>query len=183
MKSKALLMKRTFAYFVFFAFALISFSACKKDSGSISGGGDYYMKFKRDGKEIKMTYTPQALFADVSSIGLYNGTFEAFTSDGKTTMILIIYDPSPVAAGKTYTQDYLSTASLPQAQLAYTDETTTGYSSGSTILNPDASTTVSISDRTDTYIKGTFSGKLLTSDYKGIKYNITDGEFYLKIVK
>lgn len=175
-------MKRTFTYFLFFAFALISFSACKKDSGSNSGGG-YYIKFKRDGKEIKMTYSPQAVFADVSLIGLYNGTFEAFTSDGKTTMLIIIYDASPVAAGKTYTQDFLSTASLPQAQLAYTDETTTGYSSGSTILNPDASTTVSISDLTDTYIKGTFSGKLLTSDYKGIKYTITDGEFYLKIVK
>ncbi|MFT4155888.1 hypothetical protein [Parafilimonas sp.] len=173
-------MKLTYAAFILFTHIL--FSACKKDSSG-SSSGDYYMKFKRDGTEIKMTYIPQAFFTDVSSIGLYNCSLEAFTSDGKTTLILMIYDPSAIAAGKTYMQDYFPSVAIVQAQMAYTDETATGYSSGSTISDPDAACIITISELTDTYIKGTFSGKLLTSDYNGIKYAITDGAFYLPVKK
>ncbi len=153
-------------------------TGCKKNSSG--SGGKYYIRFDRNGSSIEMDLQPQSSFYDSLAAGLNTGTMEAFTSDGKQAMLLFVYNNSPVAAG-TYTQNFVSAnQSIPQAQMAYTDETGTAYSSGSSILNASAAAIITISELTNTYVKGTFSGNLLTSDYSGVQYKITNGEFYLQ---
>lgn len=184
--------RSSFFLFLLFAGCTTVVFSCKKDSKKKDTDDTaYYMRFKIDGAPVEYKGQVEGIFDKATSLQ-YNtslaGLKEALNS-AKNNMTVLLATEGETQTGK----DYLSytpaaSGSMEKAKLAslvYFDENGKKFFSWmeelASALPPGIETKVviRITEATDEYFKGSFSGVLYTEDYS-TKLNVTDGDFYAR---
>lgn len=143
------------------------FSSCKKED---AGPEEYVMKFKANGAPVVLNVRGSLVAAFAQAGTVFNGVFTG--SDNVSSISLQVYDNKTISA-TTYSGYKLVGSAIVGALISYNDAKGTPYTQGS--VNPDAS--VTISEITETTVRGTFSGTLKSAGNPDI--SITEGEFYV----
>lgn len=172
-------MKRMIVFLSILAMAFM-FSSCKKSSTKpATTNGTYYVKLKINGVAKSMTLTPIAMFTDAQTIhiGELTAYFEGNFGEGA---IFTITDGDPITTNKAYTQQRISAngTSVIQNLFIYRGDDGKQYLANGD--DPGTSVTLTFSEITSGYVKGTFSGTLWLQGSNSTFVNITDGEFYLR---
>ena len=178
MKNQFLTRKATYLILVLAIMALL-LSSCKKDDNI--GGNSYMISFKTNGvlEEFPLEDAVSGSFyEDVTKtqFGLrFTGT------DNPRKIYLDVYDDKMITESP-YT-GYAVTPATGQkpayivgAKIAYSTDAQTTHSTIS--QNPDV--TISISEITQTTVRGTFSGTLKSNGKADI--DITEGKFFVRVV-
>ncbi len=143
------------------------FSSCKKEDASPE---EYVMKFKSNGSQVVLNVQGSTVAAFAQAGTVFNGVFTG--SDNVSSISLQVYDNKTISA-TTYSGYKLVGSTIVGALISYNDAAGTPYTQGS--ANPDAS--VTISEITETTVRGTFSGTLKSAGKPDIA--VTDGEFFV----
>jgi hypothetical protein len=156
------------------------FNSCKKSSTKpATTNGTYYVKLKINGVAKSMTLTPIAMFTDAQTIhiGELTGYFAGNFGEGA---IFTITDGDPITTNKAYTQQRISAngTSVIQNLFIYRGDDGKQYLANGD--DPGTSVTLTFTEITSGYVKGTFSGTLWLQGSNSTFVNITDGEFYLR---
>ena len=181
--------------------ALVSLTlfCCKKSSssksGSNNGGSGYYMKFKLNGVDVNYGSDALAELSHSSSDGLYNAALIAYqdvNAGAKNAVTILVYSSGAIAANVGYNDPGKAAetngAQVPQSTVFWYDSTGAAYltagefsdASGNMIISGTvADSKLTITELTNTDVKGTFSGTVYLSDFSK-SAAITDGQFYLK---
>lgn len=161
---------------------LIGFSGCKKatEDGNGDGGGgngQYYLRFNANG--VKKEFTGFTIVDFAETRGVYNYAFQGRNSHADLRgMSISLFTPAPLTQPASYTYENFTPLNVPQTHIGYMTEDRTMFVSMTTLF-PDYSATISITEITADYMKGTFSGKLTNEDWTA-SITITNGEFKLK---
>lgn len=161
-----------FLALVMFIVSVTFITSCAKEEEP----GEYYMRFKANGKLIE--YTNQlGLAASFSQSGNQHiGTISGW-NDASSNFSFLLYDMAPITEN-TYSGYSFSTEGIVGVLLVH-KEPGSGevFSSG---VTPDYDARVTISEIDGTAVKGTFSGLIKASGLPDI--NITEGSFFVKRV-
>jgi hypothetical protein len=161
------------------------FNACSKNNDT--PGNDYYIRFKQDGVQKEYRAAIVADMPDTATQGMYGmlitGLKELSASE-QISVGVFDYTHQPIKTNQDYQMRYdfepgggidiLSHITYNQAGDAHS-------SSVSVQDNRYESAHITLTEITDKYVKGVFSGKILkdpTENSPEVLYNITDGEFY-----
>lgn len=151
----------------------IFMGGCTKDD---ENPGEYYMRFKSNG--VLVEYTNQlGLSAGFAQNGnQYVGTISGW-NDSNSNLSLLLYSNSPISS-TTYSGYASSVNGVSGVLFAHKDKKTGAvFSSG---VTPDFDATVTITEITETGVKGTFSGKVTSTGHPEIA--IREGSFFVKRV-
>lgn len=186
--SQNLYMKTLNSYLLFIlsaAFLCLS-AGCEKNAidGTVPET-EYYLRCKIDGtkKDFKVTdsaYLPETSWNGIYSFGI--GGIDNISTMNQLSVIINDGTGKPITAGKTYTTIAPADVTQVQAVIIYSNLNGEYYTSAFFPDKPSyESAEITLSEITDKYVKGTFKGKLLEdeSSSSAVKYNITEGEFYL----
>jgi hypothetical protein len=161
-----------FLALVMFILSITFITSCEKEEEP----GEYYMRFKANGKLIE--YTNQlGLSAGFSQSGNQHiGTISGW-NDASSNFSFLLYNLAPITEN-TYSGYSFSTEGTVGVLLVH-KEPGSGevFSSG---VTPDYDARVTISEIDGTAVKGTFSGLIKASGLPDI--NITEGSFFVKRV-
>jgi hypothetical protein len=161
-------------------------TGCKKNSvDRMIPETEYYLHCKIDGvkKEFKVTdsaYLPATSLNGIYSLGI--GGVDNISTMNQLSVIINDGTGKPITTGKTYTTIAPGDITQVQVVIFYSNLGGEYYTSAFLPDNPSyESAEITLSEITDKYVKGTFKGKLLVdaSASPAVKYNITEGEFYL----
>lgn len=166
-------MKKSAAFFLALAMFITSvtlITSCTKDEDP----GEYYMRFKSNG--VLVEYTNQlGLNAGFAQSGnQYVGTISGW-NDANSNFSLLLYDLAPIS--EIIYSGYTASGDGTVGVLLVHKEKDSGavFSSG---VTSDYDSRVTISEITETGVKGTFSGLIKASDLPDI--SITEGSFFVK---
>lgn len=159
-------------------------SCSKKEDSALNTDSDYFMSFKANGTEIIYTDILSAQFEDAPNQNIHGLTMAGANFNGSSTdedFGIILMNDTPITEG-SYNQDYIPNTYASRAFMSYI-KGEQGYSSASPLLSDVAKANVTITEITNTYISGTFSGTLVKSDddYSVITHEITNGKFKIKL--
>ncbi|MCB0745505.1 MAG: hypothetical protein KDC67_16480 [Ignavibacteriae bacterium] len=159
-------------------------SCSKKEDSALNTDSDYFMSFKANGTEIIYKDILTAQYTDLPNQNLYGLTIAGANFDGPNTdedFGIILMDDAPITEG-SYNQDYIPNTYSSRAFISYI-KGVQAYSSVYPLLSDVAKANVTITEITNTYISGTFSGTLVKSDgdYSVITHEITNGKFKIKL--
>lgn len=168
-------MKKSAAFFLALAVIIagvVLISGCTKDEDSTA----YYMRFKSNGVQVEYTNQLGLTAGFAQSGNQYVGTISGW-NDANSNFSLLLYNLAPITEN-TYSGYAVSVNGTVGVLFAH-KEINSGavFSSG---VTPDYEATVTISEITETGVKGTFSGLVKASGLADI--NITEGSFYVKRV-
>lgn len=168
-------MKRSAAIFFALAMVIVSvtlISGCTKDEEHT----EYYMRFKSNGVMIEYTNQLGLTAGFAQSGNQYVGTISGW-NDANSNFSMLLYDLAPITE-ITYSGYAVSVDGTVGVLLAH-KEINSGkvFSSG---VTSDYDARVTISEITETGVKGTFSGLIKASGLPDI--SITEGSFYVKRV-
>ncbi|MCG2459606.1 hypothetical protein K8352_02455 [Flavobacteriaceae bacterium F89] len=156
----------------------LSFSSCSKNSDSPKAEG-YFMKFKIDGETVQFTETTAYTFDSPSQDPRYHYTING--GDGKAGFTINLSERLAIEENRIYNDTIIK--KVPVAYMGYSPPDTTVYTHSSWIATINIQValpcTVSISEVTDTNIKGTFSGEMLDIENNKSE-EVTQGEFNVK---
>lgn len=143
-------------------------TGCKKDEN----GSSYYVKFKAAGNPI--TYSQQS--SEVATFDVVGSQYHCAISGAyaDASISIGLFDTTAIVA-KTY--DGLTVLDSSYATIG----TTVSYNNGNGITYSSGivpAMTVTVSEITADYVKGTFSGHVAATS--GADIAITEGEFYVK---
>jgi hypothetical protein len=177
----------------------LTLSHCKKSSGSGSGnnnnGNGYYMKFDLNGNPVDYGSDALAELSFSSSDGLYSAALIAYkdvNAGAKNAVTILAYSSSGIAANVGYNDPGKAAetngAQVPQSTIFWYDSTGAAYltagefadASGNMMISGAvADCKLTITELTNTDVKGTFSGTVYRTDFSTSDV-ITNGQFYLK---
>jgi hypothetical protein len=178
----------------------ITLSNCKKSGGSGNNGGGngsgYYMKFNLSGKAVEYDSEPIAELNKLNSDGLYSAVLLAYQNVNaglKDAVTITLFSSTTISANVTYDDPKKATetngSQVPATTVFWSDSAGTGYltagefsdANGNMIISGmTANAKLTITELTNTYLKGTFSGTVYNSGDLSVSDAITDGEFYLQ---
>ncbi len=148
-------------------FSSLVFNSCKKDATS---GDGYVMRFYVDGSKVEFTGQGSLVAAFAQSGTIFNAVFTGYTAN--SNMGLQIFDNKAIGA-TTYSGYGIVGSSIVGVLISYEDTDGTVYTQGTGTTDA----TITISEITDTTVRGTFSGTLKANGKPDIK--ITNGEFFV----
>lgn len=170
-------MKKNSAYFLFlfiFSISSLTFAGCSKDDDDPEEGlaGNYFIEFEADGNEFRFsdqeTVFSHAVFEDDEHVLVIGGIEDSLS------LSLAIYDDEPVNEGM-YNNTYMNDEDdLRKVVLVITRFANSEYMSFASV---DNDITVSITDLTQSYVKGTFSGTVTHLQLEDSEVSITNGSF------
>ncbi len=189
---------------VFLLGCCVILSSCSKDNSP--GNGDSYLRFTVNGQKIEYRSVPTAL---ISTSGGANSMmlvaykdFKVSTVDIQEHMSITLYSQSGFTTGATYKDPVkvpYDGSEMPQILIThadknkalhqsvgiYADETGVvrlGWGGVGTALSNVADSKLTITELTDRFVKGTFSGTMYQPDswINGTPFTITNGEFAIK---
>ncbi len=167
-----------------FILSLSMATSCKKSSPGSASNSPYYIKFKLNG--VQKNYSTVAA-ASTKGSGYYllvmDGATATNANNGEA-LIIELASPTTFAANTTFMPAFINGgAAVIGALLTYSDNTqSAGYTSSYPNLTTNPKASVTITDLSTTTIKGTFTATLVSgADYTTVKYQVTDGEFYMKL--
>jgi hypothetical protein len=149
-------------------------AACSSHSSSPtgpSGSGQYYLRFNANGSQVSFTSQPTLLVAFAQSGTQYNALITGYTASANAS--LTVFNGSAINTG-TFSGYNIVGSALVGATIAYQDASGTLYSSGTAATDA----VITITDKTSTTFKGTFSGRLKAVGKTDIV--VTSGEFFVK---
>lgn len=160
---------------------LIALNSCKKNSSvennEDGGNGEYYLRFNSNG--IKKEFTGFTFIDFAETRGIYNYVFQGRTSLANMYGLTIsVHTDALITSPSTFTFQDFHLTNTPQTHIGFLEEDKTMFVS-MTKLFPEYFATISITEVTPEYMKGTFSGKLTNQDWSASR-TITNGEFKLK---
>ncbi len=189
--------KNKFNYGVIFV-CIVFFASCKKDAIAPPAPPDYFISFKADGVQKEFKREPVAFTTLPDTSGIYTSLFAAYESTvgtGNVHISLLLLSRNAPTIPAIYQDPLKATTTggnkLPQILITYLDSLgSSGYQTLGTIsdvigtptsLFPNlyADAKVTITEATNIYFKGTFSGTPFKPDLTGRKKIITEGKFYL----
>jgi hypothetical protein len=168
-------MKKLYIFLILCSPLLFS---CKKDSGSKNSG--YYVKYKLDGVLVTNTRAnyswiqPNNTISNMVDFQMYSNT-----NDNNHGLGITVQRLGGVTTG-TYDSEssaYIVIADYFKNQ-GNTDERDFSIQSESGM--PASSFTVTLTEITDSYIKGTFTGNYLHDPGYNESVQLTDGEFFVR---
>ncbi|MBN2637432.1 MAG: hypothetical protein JXR61_14250 [Prolixibacteraceae bacterium] len=168
-------MKKSATFFLVLAILIagvVLISGCTKDEVP----AEYYMRFKSNGVQVEYTNQLGLTAGFAQSGNQHVGTISGW-NDANSNFSLLLYNLAPITEN-TYSGYAVSVDGTVGVLLAH-KEINSGavYSSG---VTPDYDSRVTITEITETGVKGTFSGLIKSSGFPDI--NITEGSFYVKRV-
>ena len=185
-------MRRYSSFFLFFLLAgcaTVVFS-CKKDAKKTDTETGYYMRFKIDGTAVEYKGQVEGIFDKATSLQ-YNTSLAGLKeqlNNSRNNMTVLLATEEETLTGKDYSSYTPTVSGMEKAKLVslvYFDENGRQFFSWmeelSSALPPGTETkaVVRITEATDEYFKGSFSGVLYTEDYS-TKLNVTDGDFFAR---
>jgi hypothetical protein len=173
-------MRKHLPLILFACLTSFTFTACKKSSSDSSGS--YYMKAKVDGSGKSFNKTVAAIKSSLGN-GYYTLIITGLSSTDQMALMLWS-DKDDFNAGKTFTLEALGgttynelTYAAPLGSSDPMSQWVSTYDYGSV---PE-SFQCTITEATDTYIKGTFSGVIYQNNSSDVvSKTITEGQFYSK---
>ncbi|MEE4285236.1 MAG: hypothetical protein V2I31_03775 [Mariniphaga sp.] len=146
--------------------------SCAKDEDP----GEYFMRFKANGTLVE--YTNQlGLAASFAQSGNQHVSTISGWNDASSNFSLLLYNLAPIAES-TYSGYSVSVDGTVGVLFAHKEkESEAVFSSG---VTPDYDARITISELTETGVKGTFSGLIKAAGYPDI--SITEGAFFVKRV-
>lgn len=165
-------------------------SSCKKDQENTDPGTGYYMRFKVNGTLVEYKAQVEGVFDQATSLQHNTslaGLKESFVST-KNNMTVLLATEDETQTGKDYSSFTPTASGMEKAKLAslvYFDENGKEFFSWMEELAPalppgtETKAVIRITEATDKYFKGSFSGVLYTEDYAD-KITVTDGDFYAR---
>jgi hypothetical protein len=178
---------------------VITLSNCKKSGSGNNGGGNgsgYYMKFNLNGKAVEYDSQPIAELNTVNSDGLYSAVLLAYqnvNAGSKNAVTITVFSSTAIAANVAYDDPKKATetngSQAPATTVFWEDSTGTGYLTAGEFSDANgnmliggivANAKLTITELTNAYLKGTFSGTVYNSGDLSVSDAITDGEFYLR---
>jgi hypothetical protein len=157
-----------------FLFSFITIAGCSKDTGS-SAQEKSYLRFKADGVQEEFSdcnVVFMGIMPSVTPTVYYCHITCGVTEDWSA---LSIYTTNPITKNLTYTEEVNSVTGIPIAGFATKNNDEGEYISWQGGW-PYYEVSITLTEVTDKYIKGNFSGKIRQLTGTGIQ-TITDGEF------
>ncbi len=190
--------KMKLSYGTLLIFMVLFAASCKKEEITLQQPDTYFISFKADGIQQEFKKEPVAVTVTPDTSGIYTSILSAFQSGVSSSDIhlsLTLFSRHPHNSPSTF-QDPLKAITvggikLPQVLITYVDtKGALGYQTlgtitdligtpNSTYPNLFADGKVTITEVTNTYIKGIFSGTAFKPDLSGDRRVITDGKFFL----
>ena len=175
-------MKKIFPLFLIAALAIF-FASCKKDNNNNGGGGDYYVKAKFDGQLKEFSSSPATVVKSKLAEGMY-AMIIGGVSTNEQFNIALWSDKDDFQAGKTFALEAPEVSSYntlayvsPIGSAAPENMWTSIYQYG--VVTETLS--VTITEATSSYIKGTFSGIIYqNNESTPNSKQITEGVFSAK---
>lgn len=174
----------------------IIFFSCSKSSNS-SNGDDYFIRFKVDNRTIDISVDSKVkslVWGHQSEMGLYtiNITGTNFPSDAgnlKDMINLTVFSNEPVKANYDYHMHEPAMANgnpVPSIQVVFADDQ--GKIFNASILRNQSIVTpndayVRFTEIGDKHVRGVFTATLVNPSDFSITKSITDGEFYLQLMR
>lgn len=172
------------------SFLSICLTSCNNDSdddNNVVPDEEYYVRFKVNGVQKDYKSLADVMLNEKNSGGLYQFSMvglENFYEGGTTNnLTLSILDPEPVASQVEYTNYAPTSGEEERVQiliLTYLDEAGVAYTALGdefAILGVISDSKTTITEITETAMKGTFSGTLYNID-RTKTVEITEGEFW-----
>lgn len=180
MNISSYLTNSTKSFNILFLAAAILLAGCSKDKKG-SASGDYYFKFSVNGQSYNFEGNPYATFSQ--SNGLYLGGFGSFKDMSVGTKNVVSALVGSTTALKTGTYSGLlyppSGGNSPTVFFSWIDEN--GKTFGN-LYQDNATNIVTITELTNSSVKGTFSGKIYDVLQPGSAAMSFSGEFLVKRV-
>lgn len=149
------------------------FESCSKDEET---PGEYYMRFKANGTLAEYTNQLGLAASFAQSGNQYFLTISGW-NDASTNFSVVLYNLAPISES-TYSGYVASVDGTVGVLFAHKEkESGAVFSSG---VTADYDARVTLSEITETGVKGTFSGTVKASGHSDI--SITEGEFFVKRV-
>lgn len=159
-------------------FGLTTVSSCSKENDADEKEEhEYYISFQANGKLVEFRNQPLLMAGFAEQGGYYLGGITGSGENGSNFGFVIVND-SPVTKG-TYSSLTVLSGGKTGVLFAYKQKDSEVIYSSSDIITALLST-VTITELTEEFVRGTFSGKVKASDNPDI--SITNGEFFVKRV-
>lgn len=168
-------MKNRMKFFLYTSLILMLILAvsCAKDDEI---PGEYYMRFKANGNSVEYTYQLGLIASFSQSENQYVGTISGM-NDASSNFSLLLYDNVPITES-VYSGYDVSVGGTVGVLFAHKEkESGAVFSSG---VTADYDARVTLTEITETGVKGTFSGIVKATGHPDI--NISDGSFFVKRV-
>ncbi|HMK17146.1 MAG TPA: hypothetical protein VK492_03020 [Chitinophagaceae bacterium] len=158
-------------------FSFLAWIGCSKEEQTETTPS-YYLNFKLNGSLLKHSYpTYSSLKPNATIPGSYDFQLSSNSDDQKTNIGFSIHKAGAITTGSYATTDN----SVQDA--AYTILPTSlaieKYYSAFTTGHTPSSFSITLTEITDKYFKGTFTGSYLYNEDRTDSIRITDGEFFL----
>ncbi len=152
---------------------MIFVAGCAKDDET---PGEYYIRFKANGNSVEYTYQLGLTAGFAQSGNQYVGTINGM-DDASSNFSLLLYNNAPITES-TYSGYDVSVEGTVGVLFIYKEkESGVVFISG---VTDDYDTRVTLSEITETGVKGTFSGVVKATGHPDI--TISDGSFFVKKV-
>jgi hypothetical protein len=149
------------------------FESCSKED---EDPGEYFMRFKANGTLVEYTNQLGLSAGFAQSGNQYVGTISGW-NDASTNFSLLLYNQAPITES-TYSGYAVSVNGTVGVLFAHKEkESGDVFSSG---VTADYDARVTLSEITETGVKGTFSGLIKAAGHPDI--TITEGSFFVKRV-
>lgn len=180
-----------FSSFWTLAFFVICITSCSNESDKDNITPDeegYFVRFKVDGVQREFYSLADVTLNKITSEGLYHsavvGLEDRQIGATENNITLFIFHPEPVVAHVVYTDHASDDGEKAHILgLVYLDEAGVSYTSLGdefSILGVISDTKISLTEITETYVKGTFSGTLYNID-RSATVVVSEGEFWAHI--
>ena len=172
--------KITSLYLLILCSLCFSIGSCKKDSAKENTDSEYYVKFKMNGNLITWKDGLAELGADLDDNTKTNFSFVGNNLEHNQMFgISFQVDGSTISQGTYSSDDYF----MPIDYSTGSGNNMKWYSM-QTNQTPYSSYTITLSNISNTTIKGHFTGNFLVNDSdENDKVSITEGEFFLKRIR
>lgn len=158
-----------------------SLTSCSSDNEGDENNvtGEYFISYEINNNKIIYKNLASAHLTYNDALGVHG--IGILGAESGTALQIYLYDTDPIGA-KTYTGEMIPDKYLTNALISY-GTNTEGYTSASSILSTVANANVVITQITETYIAGNFTGSLVAnSDYNTVTHTITNGAFKVKFM-
>ncbi len=159
-----------YATFIFFVFLS---TGCSKDE---ENPGEYYIRFEANGNKVEYNNQISLTAGFGQSGNQYVGTVSGW-NDASSNITLILYDIEPITES-TYSGYTASINGVMGVVFSYKEKESGAVFSSGVAADHDAR--ITLSEITETGVRGTFGGTITTAGQPDI--NITEGSFFVKRV-
>lgn len=169
-------MKKAARFFLVLTLLVTSMTfivSCTKDEET---PGEYYLRFEANGKLVEYTNQLGLTAGFAQSNNQHVGTISGW-NDASSNFSVLLYDLEPITES-TYSGYVASVNGVVGVLFAHKEkETGVVFSSG---VDAEFDATTTITEITETGVKGTFNGKVKAANHPDI--SITNGSFFVKRV-